>query len=163
MECDAGVTFLDCEDDTVTEAELLAAQRNVGLVFPPGLKNFFVRARGGHPEPPLFSHKEKAVQVHGTLPLVSRRKSVLVRCTPRLLSQRDDAVLAYDHLVNRWRAPKNLFPFAYDQGGNLFCVDCNTPTGMVLVFLLDLGLENPIISLDVDIDEFWAHMRPVDR
>jgi hypothetical protein len=160
MECDAVVRFVECEEGTVTETDLLEAQREVGLIFPPGLKNSFVRARGGRPEPPLFSYKGKSALVDCTLPLASQGQSVLAGCTPRLASQRNSAVLAYDHLVNRWKAPKNLFPFAYDGAGNLFCVDCDTSTGMVFVFLLDLGLEDQTVPLDVDIDDFWTHMRP---
>jgi hypothetical protein len=136
------VEFIDRRPAELSEQEVAEVERMLGVRFPSGLSTFFMLANGGHPVPPIYDHNGIVVRVHGTL---------------ALRAHGDSALRAYGDLVTRWKSRPNLFPFANDEGGNLFCVDCDTSTGAVVVVVLDRP--DAPISLDVDIDEFWTHMR----
>jgi hypothetical protein len=129
----------------LTSEALSSAEAEIGLRFPPGLREHYLRANGGVPAPYIFRRGEISVAISECLTL---------RVDGRGLS----AIGAYESLVLKRRIiPSYFFPFAVDGGGNLFLVDCRSDEGAVYVWWHDVLDEN-LLDLRVGIAEFWSYV-----
>jgi hypothetical protein len=125
--------------------QIASFERELDIRFPPGLRKHYLRANGGYPEPYNYEDEIVDTVVQGCLPLQYDGYS---------------AITAYkDQILKKSVLPKHFFPFAYDPGGNLFYVDCSSANGMVYLHWHDVTNE-PLIALNVDIDEFWSRLKP---
>lgn len=129
----------------LTREALSSAEAEIGLRFPPGLREHYLRANGSVPDAYIFRRGATTVAIFECLPL---------RAESRGLS----AMGAYRSLVQeREIHPPYLFPFAVDGGGNLFLVDCRSEDGAVYVWWHDEPEEN-LLDLRVGIADFWTYL-----
>jgi len=129
----------------LTNEELSAAEAEIGVRFPPGLRDHYLRTNGGVPDPYIFRRGNIEVAISQCLPL---------RADGRRISAMD----VYRHLVLKQGViPKYLFPFAIDGGGNPFLVDCRTDEGWVYVWWHDVS-DNNLDDLRTGIGAFWNYV-----
>jgi len=129
----------------LTSEALSSAEAEIGLRFPPGLREHYLRANGGVPDSYIFRRGAMTVAISECLPL---------RVDGRGLSAMD----AYRSLVlKRKILPPYSFPFAVDGGGNLFLVDCRSDEGPVYVWWHDVPDQN-LLDLRVGIADFWSYL-----
>ena len=119
----------------------------MGLRFPQSLREHYLRANGGYPEPYIYEDDNVDTAVQACLPLRRGKGS---------------AIDVYeDHVLSKAFVPRHLFPFARDPGGDNFYVDTLSPLGMVYLYRHDVGTgEEPLVALNVGIDEFWSRLKP---
>jgi len=94
----------------LNEAQLAAAERDLGIKFPPEYRRFLAVWNGGRPQQDLFiyeghGHKESSI-IDWFLGIHNGENNNL-------------------RLYVRWysgRIPGNLLPIAHDPGGNLICI-----------------------------------------
>jgi cell wall assembly regulator SMI1 len=130
----------------VTSEALSSAEAEIGLRFPLGLREHYLRSNGGVPDPYIFRRGAMTVAISECLPL---------RVDGRGLS----AMEAYRSLIQERKIlPPYLFPFAVDGGGNLFLVDCREDDGWVYVWWHDVP-DNNLLDLRTGISEFWSHLQ----
>ena len=130
----------------LTNEALSSAEAEIGLRFPPGLREHYLRSNGGVPDPYVFRRGGIMVAVSECLPL--RVDS------PRGIS----AIDTYRTLLSKGNLlPQYLFPFAIDGGGNLFLVDCRSDEGSVYVWWQDVP-NNNLLDLRTGISEFWSYL-----
>jgi hypothetical protein len=128
----------------LTNEVLLSAEAEIGLRFPPGLREHYLRSNGGVPAPYIFRRGGIVVAVSECLPLVADGGG--------------SAMDTYrDLALKRNVLPKYLFPFAVDGGGNLFLVDCRSDDGSVYVWWHDVPDDN-LLDLRTGISEFWSYL-----
>jgi hypothetical protein len=138
------MTFENSRTPLTSEALSLAAAE-IGLRFPPGLREHYLRSNGGVPDSYIFRRGAMTVPISECLPL---------RVDGHGLSAMD----AYRSLVlKRKILPPYFFPFAVDGGGNLFLVDCRSDEGAVYVWWHDV-LEQNLFDLRVGIADFWSYL-----
>jgi hypothetical protein len=106
----------------------------------------YLASNGGEPDPYVFENDELDTVVSEFLPLRSESRGTAVRSYKLLVLER--AVVS-----------PNLFPFAVDGGGDYFFVDTETPDGKVFFFRSDAA-DPSLVSLGIDINEFWAALKP---
>jgi SMI1 / KNR4 family (SUKH-1) len=128
----------------LTNEALSSAEAEVGLRFPSGLREHYLRSNGGAPDPYIFRRGSIVVAISECLPL---------RDGPGL-----SAMDTYRMLVLKRKVlPEYLFPFAVDGGGNLFLVDCRSDDGSVYVWWHDVP-DNNLLDLRTGISDFWSYL-----
>jgi len=133
----------DCEEP-LTEGKVASFERELGLQFPPGLREHFLRANGGRPDPCVYEDDKVDTVVSEFLPLRHGKGS---------------AISVYqDHVLSKAFVPRHFFPFAVDGGGDYFYVDCSPGGGRVYLYRHDTAYE-PVVPLNVSIDEFWSRLK----
>lgn len=136
--------FIDCEKPLTAE-QLASFERELNLQFPPALREHYLRANGGCPEPYVYEDANVYTSVSECLPLQHEGWS---------------AIRVYkNQVLEKSLVPKHFFPFAVDGGGDFFFVDCSSASGMVYLHRHDTGGE-PLVALNVGIDEFWSRLKP---
>ena len=131
---------------TVTMAEdLSSAEAEIGLSFPTGLREHFLRANGGVPEPYIFRRENVTVAMSECLPLRADGRGVSALNVYRMLA------------LDKGVIPKYLFPFAVDGGGNLFVIDCRSGDGWVYIWWHDVP-DDSLLDLHTRISDFWSHL-----
>ena len=127
----------------IDAAELTEIESRLGLTFPMALRETYLAANGGCPEPYVYNGRHVETVVSELLPLIS--------------DEHGTAVQTYERLVRRLRlVPDRLFPFAVDGGGDYFFVDCAHQEGRVFFYRSDTACDNKLLDLGVGLAEFWA-------
>ena len=135
--------FHHCEAPP-TEEQIAAFERELGLTFPRSLKEHYLRANGGSPDPYVYEDEDVDTVVSRCLPL--RRGSV-------------SAVGLYEDLVlGKSLVPRHLFPLALDGGGDVFFVETTSEDARVYLWHHDTAFE-PLVPLNVGLDEFWSRLK----
>lgn len=131
-------------EESPTEEQVAAYERELGLRFPPALKAHYRSANGGSPEPYVYEDENVDTVVSRCLPLRRGRLS---------------AIGVYEDLVlKKALVPKHLFPLALDGGGDIFFVDCSSEDGSMYLWHHDTAFE-PLVPLNVGLNEFWLRLR----
>src|SRR5262245_15397292 len=134
------VRFVDC-DEPLTEERIAHFERELGLRFPQSLREHYLRANGGCPDPYVYEDDDVDTVVQECLPLGHGKGS---------------AIKTYEVLVLfKAFVPKWFFPFACDPTGDYFYVDCSSEAGDVYLYRHDTAGE-PLVDLKVGLDEFWS-------
>ncbi len=133
-------------DRKVSSDEVSAVEAELNLTFPKALRSLFLEHNGGEPEPYVFQEEGLYTVVNETLPLVSEERGTAVRSYQLLVLERE--------IVG-----KNFFPFAVDAGGDYFFVDCEMPNASVYFYRSDRP-ENPLLNLNLSLEEFWECLQP---
>lgn len=105
----------------LTNEALSSAEAEIKLQFPPGLREHYLRANGGSPDPCVFRRGDVATAVSECLPLTVEGRGLSAMSAYRLLA------------LQRKEFPSYFFPFAIDGGGNMFLVDCRSEEGSVYI------------------------------
>jgi hypothetical protein len=129
----------------LTDEALSSAETEIGLTFPPGLREHYLRSNGGVPDPYIFRRGSIAVAISECLPLRDDGGNLSAMDTYRTL------------VVRQKLLPLYLFPFAVDGGGNVFLVDCRSTDGSVYVWWHDVTSNN-LLDLRTGISEFWSYL-----
>jgi hypothetical protein len=129
----------------LTNEALSSAEAEIGLRFPSGLREHYLRSNGGVPDSYIFRRGGVTVAIS--------------ECLPLQVDGRVSAMDAYRSLVLKKKIlPQYLFPFAVDGGGNLFLVDCRSDEGSVYVWWHDVP-DNKLLDLRIGIAEFWSYLQ----
>lgn len=128
--------------DAKTLAEI---ESRLGLTFPAALRETYLAANGGCPEPYVYNGTRIETVVSELLPLVS--------------DDHGTAVQTYERLVRKLKlVPCHLFPFAVDGGGDYFFVDCADEAGAVFFYRSDTASDEKLLDLGVGLAEFWQRL-----
>ena len=92
------------------EGQLVAAEHDLGVEFPPEYRRFLTTWNGGRPQPDTFCYEG-----HG------RKESGMVDWFLGIHSGEHDSLRQYV-VCYKGRIPPNLLPVAHDPGGNLICI-----------------------------------------
>lgn len=112
-------------DITLTEKDVAAAERQLGLTFPQPLRALFLENNGAVLEPYVLRSEAAQTVVNETLPLVSG-------------AGRETAIECYqDLVVEKAIVARKFFPFAADVGGDYFFIDCDDSAAAVYLFISD--------------------------
>ena len=95
----------------VTEHDIEQIETELGFVFPPDVRRFYLHTNGGRPYPHLFPKDGELFAVHQFLPLKFPNPRLTVESTYRDLTT-DPATSTF---------PKYLVPIAIDPGGDHYC------------------------------------------
>jgi cell wall assembly regulator SMI1 len=134
--------------DPLTSEDIATVERDLGLQFPASVREHFLRANGGRPDPNVYRDQDEdvGVTVHQCLPLLGGRGS---------------AVAIYQNLVvSKSVVPRSFLPFAIDPGGDILFVDCASPAGLVYLWHHEIPDDEPLVPLNVGLDEFWSRLKP---
>lgn len=129
----------------LTSEALSSVEDEIGIRFPSGLREHYLRANGGVPTPYIFRRGATTVAVSECLPLRKEGAGLSAIDAYRNLALGKEAIPAY------------LFPFAIDGGGNLLLVDCRTDEGWVYVWWHDV-VDDGLLDLRTGISEFWTFL-----
>lgn len=129
------------------DAQIDVCLSAIRIRIPRPLRELYLASNGGVPEPYVFQTDQVEAVVSAFLPLMS-----IGRC---------NACESYLHLVvvKKLVSP-NFFPFAIDGGGDYFLVDINTEEGRVFLYRGDTAAADPLLPLNMTVDQFWASLRP---
>ena len=127
----------------LTEEQLVAAERELGVSVPGDLRALFLRCNGGRPERQHYASARILVDLGWVLPVgqppVPRRES-------------------FETVVRRaakYALPPSTVPFAFDTGNaGVFCVDAS---GRVVYWVHDEP-EDPIKDVAPSLNEFLTHL-----
>ena len=127
----------------VSPEQIDSIEQRLGLVFPLGLKKIY-----------LEFDESPASQV-----FPFENDGYVVRLLP-LFGLEYSAVASYQLYLEKKLLKPNFFPFAYDPGGNDFCVDCSSAEGWVSFHCGEIcdDEDEGIIDFGVGIQQFWASM-----
>ena len=134
-------------DKQLTEVEVAAVERELGLIFPAPLRSLFLSNNGADPEPYVFNSDTLHTVVNETLPLISD-------------TDRGTATESYFNLVIEKRiVGRSFFPFAVDAGGDYFFVDCGDSEAPVYFFRSDSSADR-VEKIANTLGEFWDALEP---
>jgi cell wall assembly regulator SMI1 len=134
----------------LTLQDIAAIEAALGLRFPRGLRDSYLRSNGGRPDPYVYEDDTLDTVVSEALPLTA-------------VDEDSTAVATYRALVlEKQLVPAHFFPFAVDGGGNYFFVDCHSSDASVYFFDHDTAGEH-VRALDIGIDEFWNRLKGEDE
>lgn len=132
----------------LTQAELAAAEAELGFSLPRCVREHYLRWNGGQPQPDYYGEPAYTL-VHGVLSLQpSTEKGSAIRSYGRLVSEKQ-------------LMPPRWLPFAYDPGGDYFFVNCSIDIGEVIFFKGDYWpdeMDRCIVKLGVGFEEFWNRL-----
>lgn len=129
----------------LTSEALSSAEAEIGLRFPPALREHYLRSNGGVPDSYIFRRGATTVAISECLPLLADGRGL-------------SAMDVYRSLVlKRKILPPHFFAFAVDGGGNLFLTDCRSDEGAVYVWWHDVSDEN-LLDLRVGFADFWSSL-----
>lgn len=131
----------------VSDEDLAAIERALGLTLPPALRSFMQRFNGAKPRLRCHRDDRHEVEVGTVIPLHPANARVMsFEATCRVLFARPDF-------------ERGFVPFATDTGNaNYFCVD--TRSGAVLYWRHDEP-ESPRMDLAPSLDRFLAELQDV--
>jgi cell wall assembly regulator SMI1 len=133
-------------DDPLSESEIARCEADLAIRLPSSLRECYLIANGGEPNPYVFQNAKLDTVVTEFLPLKSRSRGTSVQCYRRLVLEKK--------LVH-----SSLFPFAVDGGGDYFFTDMQTSEGAVYFYRSD-SINDPLLKLNLGIDDFWAALKP---
>jgi cell wall assembly regulator SMI1 len=137
--------FTDCKEPP-TDEQIASFELELGIRFPPALREHYLHANGGSPDP--YMYEDENVE------------TVVLSCFP-LGRGKGSAISVYENLVvKKAVVPRNFFPLTSDGGGDIFFVDCSSENGTVYLWHHELGDDNPLVPLNVGLDEFWSRLKP---
>ncbi len=136
-------------EEVISASEIVVIESNLGLNFPIFLKDLYLLANGGAPDPYVYEDDHLDTVVTNFFPITS-------------VSGKRTAVDVYKHLVLLKKiAPEYYFPFAVDGGGDYFFIDCSSVLGETYFYRSDNPSdEDSLISLGIDIKEFFSKLKP---
>jgi hypothetical protein len=129
----------------LSSADVTNAERKLGITFPAALRRAYLSSNGGSPYPYVFENDDLDTVVTEFLPL-SGRTGTAIQTWTRLI--REQGLL-----------PERYFPFAVDGGGDYFFVDCASPEGAVYIYRSDTSLDDRLLDLRMELDDFWASLK----
>jgi cell wall assembly regulator SMI1 len=139
----SAIKFTDCEE-LPTEEQITSFEHELSLQFPRGLREHYLRANGGSPDP--YMYEDDNVD------------TVVSQCFP-LRRGKGSAISYYEILVlKKALVPKTFFPLAVDGSGDIFFVDCSSDKGLMYLWHHEIG--ESLVALNVSIDEFWTRLKP---
>ncbi len=136
--------FTKCEK-ILTEADIETVEMELGIRFPDEVKRHYLRFNGGRPERTLW------VYPAGDYDDVEVRDFIPMRYAKKFGD--DPAFTAEGRAREGWaekKLPTTLFPFAFDWGGNYFCI--NLENGEVSYFVRDVWSENISVEKNLEIN-----------
>lgn len=116
MECSTQLTISDVND----------VETILGFKLPQQLKEHYLQFNGGVPVKPCFYAQEVDLETE-----IAEFSPIKHKNSSKLLEER------YLDLINRNALPNRYLPFANDWGGNLFCIDLENDS--VVLIWMDLG------------------------
>lgn len=132
----------------LAETHVAAAERAVGLQFPPVLRGHFLRTNGGRPHLNVYRDERD----EGVTAVVSEWLP--------LLAEGETAVVVYmDHVHRKKVVPAHFFPFALEPSGDYFYVDCSSTEGLVHLHRHDTAFER-VFAFNVGLDVFVSRLKP---
>jgi hypothetical protein len=133
-------------DLAITEEEIADIEAGLGLKLPPPVRKLYLVSNGGVPDPYVFEDENISTAITELLPLRSEMS--------------DTAPKVYECLVlDRGLVSRRLFPFAVEGGGDYFFVDTMSAQGAVYLYRHDTADPEPLISLRIGFDKFWASLK----
>ena len=130
----------------ITEQDIVQAEIVLGINLPAVIRDFYLSANGGSPEPYVFEDQNIDTVVAEFLPLKSQHKGTVLASYKRLVSEKK--------LV-----PWHFLPFAVDGGGDYFFADCSTSDAEVYFYRSDSASNKPLVSLDLAFNQFWRSLK----
>lgn len=121
--------FLNCKQ-ALTDADISAAEQEIGIRMPAELKQQYLRCNGGAPDRRCWVRGEGwspdcIAMFIPIRPIGATDKEFGKKNLQRAMS------LLSEHL------PPDFIPIANDDGGNLFCID--SATGSIYFYTMDTG------------------------
>ena len=140
--------YFDDSEAPITVEELADIEALILLKLPRPLKNMYVIANGGSPNPYVYEDDQLDTVVASVLPIAS--------------SSKQTAVNVYEDLVKSKKiVSSHFFPFAIDGGGDYFFIDCMSQDGLVHFYRSDSSdVGSPLISLGIGVEEFFRKLKP---
>ena len=126
--------------------EITNAETTFGITFPPAVRNLYLSANGGNPEPYVFETDKIDTVIAEFLPLKSSRKGTALKSYERLV-------------LDKKLVPQQFFPFAIDGGGDYFFVDCSTSNGAVFFYKSDSAASDHLLNLKLGFEQFWGLLK----
>ena len=117
--------FIDCSTQ-LTINDLNDVEITLGFNLPQQLKDHYLQFDGGIPVKPCYYAHDIDIETE-----IAEFSPIKYTNSSRLLEER------YLDFINRDALPKKYPPFANDWGGNLFCIDLDN--GSVVLIWMDLG------------------------
>lgn len=130
-------------DKKISLEQILDVEKKISLTFPEKLRETYLLANGGEPEPYVFRKNRVEAVVNEFLPLISKNSETAVEVYVELAQKKS--------LI-----PLYMMPFAADPGGDYFLVDTRKQNGEVHLYRHDTSAKNPILNLKIGIGEFWG-------
>ncbi|KOP78253.1 hypothetical protein AMS59_10205 [Lysinibacillus sp. FJAT-14745] len=117
--------FIDCSTQ-LTINDLNDVEITLGFNLPQQLKEHYLQFNGGVPVKPCYYAHDIDIETE-----IAKFSPIKYTNSSRLLEER------YLDFINREALPKKYLPFVNDWGGNLFCIDLEN--GSVVLIWMDLG------------------------
>jgi len=129
----------------LSENDIREVETYLGFALPPDVREMYLTANGGIPEPYVLSLDCLDTSISRFLPLKADHGSFT-------------ASMVYDKTIRelQW-CPAGFLPFAADSGGNFFFVDCSAPGSQVYFCSHESGLTDPV-NLDLTFTQFWESL-----
>lgn len=135
--------------EAIDAEDLAEIESRLGLTFPAALRETYLAANGGSPEPYVYNGADVETVVSELLPLMS--------------DERGTALRTYDRLVRSKKlVPRHFFPFAVDGGGDYFFVDCTSEKAAVFFYASDSLSDEKLLDLGVGLAGFWRMLEEDD-
>jgi cell wall assembly regulator SMI1 len=138
--------FTNCEKE-ISEKEIRLVEQDLGIKLPDDFKDHYRRYNGGQPQntillDPIYEYHE----VGYFMPLLYCKDS----------EDNPNSTLNGRAKVewNEKSLPPSLLPFAFDWGGNYFCIDHKN--GHIFYFLKDVWSENISIEKNWEINTVYV-------
>jgi hypothetical protein len=134
-------------DYPLSETRIAECEAACGVLLPLSLRECYLAANGGVPNPYVFENTDLDTVVSEFLPLASESRGTAVQCYQRLV-------------LDRKIVPEGMFPFAMDGGGDYFFTDTTSRDGAVYFFRGDSSGTDALIKLNLGISGFWGALKP---
>ncbi|MFP3917107.1 SMI1/KNR4 family protein [Lysinibacillus telephonicus] len=134
--------FIECSNQ-LTISDLNDVETKLGFNLPQQLKKHYLKYNGGVPVKPCYYAQDIDVETE-----IAEFSPIKYKNGSGLLEER------YLDFINRDALPKKYLPFANDWGGNLFCIDLEDES--VVLIWMDLGevTERSVNFLSNSFDNF---------
>ncbi len=117
--------FIECSTQ-LTIRDLNDVETKLGFNLPQQLKEHYLQFNGGVPVKPCYYAKDIDLETE-----IAEFSPIKYKNNSRILEER------YLEFINRDELPKKYLPFANDWDGNLFCMDLENES--VVLIWMDLG------------------------
>ncbi|POZ55823.1 hypothetical protein LYSIN_00606 [Lysinibacillus sphaericus] len=117
--------FIECSTQ-LTISDLNDVENKLGFTLPKQLKEHYLRFNGGVPMKPCYYAQDIDLETE-----IAEFSPIKYTNSSRLLEER------FLDLINRNVLPYKYLPFANDWGGNLFCIDLENES--IVLILMDMG------------------------
>ncbi len=136
----------DDTEPSITLQDVAVVEASLGIRFPATLRDLYIHANGGNPEPYVFENKNLDTVVTEFLPLISEVREAAVKVYKRLV-------------LDKRLVPLHFFPFAIDGGGDYFFIDCSTADGAVHFYRSDSLKSEKLLNLELNFNTFWSSLK----